>query len=140
MTGRSAKSESYAYYKCSNSHKKGRCICGSNALPKDKIEKLVIEVLKARVLTDNNLEKLVDLVNKELKDQTLSIKDRFNVVDTELIEIESKLGKLYEAIETEKLSLDDIAPRLKMCRARQKELQGICMNLEVSTIAIKAEK
>jgi len=35
-------------------------------IPKDKLERLVIEQIKTRVLTDENLEELVSMVNEEL--------------------------------------------------------------------------
>ena len=47
---------------CSRGRKQGKEACGARAIPKDKLERLVIEQLESRVLTDDNLEELVRLV------------------------------------------------------------------------------
>ena len=66
MTGRSAKSQQYFYYMCSRSFKQGKDACEARTLPKDHLEQLVVNQLKQRVLTDQNMEELVRLVNEEL--------------------------------------------------------------------------
>jgi len=66
MIGRSAKSHQYYYYVCNRGFKQGKESCNSRNLPKEKIEKLVIEQIKQKVLTQECLETLVKLVNEEL--------------------------------------------------------------------------
>ncbi len=51
----------------------------ARAIPKDKLERLVIEKLKSRVLTDDNLEELVKLVNEELRSASLELKERLDI-------------------------------------------------------------
>jgi site-specific DNA recombinase len=67
MIGRSAKSHQYYYYMCSRSFKQGKDVCNAKILPKEKLERLVIEQLQSKVLTEENLEELVKLVNEELQ-------------------------------------------------------------------------
>lgn len=50
MIGRSAKSHQYYYYACNGSFKQGKDTCSARPLPKDKLEQLVIEQIKHRVL------------------------------------------------------------------------------------------
>jgi predicted CopG family antitoxin len=45
-------------------------------IPKDKLERLVIEQIKTRVLTDENLEELVSMVNEELDSVSDGLKER----------------------------------------------------------------
>jgi hypothetical protein len=54
MIGHSAKSHRHFYYMCSRSCKQGKEACDAKTLPKEK--------LQSKVLTDENLEKLVRLV------------------------------------------------------------------------------
>ena len=122
LTGQSAKSGRYFYYVCSRSLKHGTEACNAGMLPKEKIERLVIEQLKARVLTDDNMEELVKLVNEELQATCCGLKDRLDAIDTELQDVRVRLGKLYEALETGKLDLNDLAPRIKELKIRQDEL------------------
>ena len=73
MVGNSAKSHRNYYYVCSRSAKQGKEACGSRMLPKVKLERLVIDELKSRVLTDENLEQLVMLVNDDLRLRLLAL-------------------------------------------------------------------
>ncbi|MDO9580840.1 MAG: recombinase family protein, partial [Bacteroidales bacterium] len=122
MVGRSAKSHRYYYYTCNRSCKQGREACDSRILPKDKIERLVIDQIKQRVLNRQCLEELVRMVNEELDTGHLLTKDKLTNIDTELLELENRLSRLYDALETGKLTLDDLAPRIKELRAKQDEL------------------
>jgi len=46
MIGRSAKSHHYHYYTCNGGYKQGRDACDARALPKDRLEHLVIEQIQ----------------------------------------------------------------------------------------------
>jgi site-specific DNA recombinase len=66
MIGRSAKSHQYFYYTCNGGFKKGKGTCDARALPKDKLEHMIMEQIKRRVLNPQSLEELVGLANMEL--------------------------------------------------------------------------
>ena len=104
-------------------------------IPKEKVERQVIEQLRARVLTEENLERLVKMVNEELQTLSASLNDRLEVVDTELRDVKARLAKLYEALETGKLELDDLAPRIKELKLRQDELSKARVLLEAEVAA-----
>ena len=122
ITGHSAKSGKYFYYVCSRSYKQGKDFCHARMLPKAKLERLVIDRLRARVLTDENLEKLVVMVNEELQSASGILKERIDAINAELIDVTNRLSKHYDALETGKLELDQLAPRIKQLRDRQDEL------------------
>ena len=111
MIGRSAKSHQYYYYMCSKSHKQGKGACDARMLPKGKLEHLVIEQLKGKVLTQEYMEELVKLVNEELDSTHCVLKDRLDAIDAESGDIRARLSKLYDALETGKLCLDELAPQ-----------------------------
>jgi len=67
MIGAAAKSGKYHYYRCSNNFKVGKEICSAPLVSKPKIEGFVIERIKQKVLTDENVTELVKLVNEEVK-------------------------------------------------------------------------
>lgn len=67
MTGHSAKSGRHFYYQCSRSLRQGEEACDAHMFPKDKLERLVLDQLRSRVLTNENLERLVTMVNEELQ-------------------------------------------------------------------------
>jgi len=135
MIGRSAKSHQYYYYTCNRSFKQGRDACDARALPKDKLEQLVIGQIKENMLNQEWLEELVELVNKELSANNDTLKDKLEAIDAELNDVSNRLSKLYDALETGKLTLDDLAPRIKELRVRQDELSKTGLQLEAENIA-----
>jgi site-specific DNA recombinase len=135
MTGRGAKSNHYHYYVCSGNYKQGKDACDARALPKEWLERLVIEQVKERVLNPDWLEELVKLVNEELDSSQGILRDRLDTVDAELNEVELRLSRLYDALETGKLSLDDLSPRIKNLRARHDELRKARLQLEAEMAA-----
>ena len=134
MIGRSAKSHRYYYYSCNRSNKQGKDSCNSRAFPKEKLEREVIDRIKDKVLTQECLEELVKLVNEELGSANLILNDKQDAVDAELNDVSMRLLKLYEALETGKLSLDDLAPRIKELKARQDELSKARVQVEAEML------
>ena len=140
MIGHSAKSHSHFYYTCSRSFKQGKDACDARLLPKEKLERLVIEQLRSKVLTDENLEELVTLVNEELQCVSYGLKDRMDVIDSELRDARVRLSRLYDALETGKLELDGLAPRIRELKARQDELSRARVQIEAEMVARGVEQ
>ena len=80
MTGHSAKPKRHFYYLCSRSFKQGKDACDARMLPKEKLERQIIEQLKSKVLTDENLEELVMLVNEELQSTSCALRERLDII------------------------------------------------------------
>jgi site-specific DNA recombinase len=140
MIGHSAKSHSHFYYVCSRSFKQGKDACDARMLPKEKLEHLVIEQLRSKVLTNENLEELVTLVNEELQSASYGLKDRMDIIDAELRDVRARLSRLYDALETGKLELDDLSPRIRELKARQDELTKTRVQVEAEMIARRVEQ
>ena len=140
MIGRSAKSHQFYYYVCNRSYKQGKDACNSRALPKERLERLVIDQLKEKVLTQECLEELVKLVNEELALANVVLKDKLDATDAELNDVRARLTRHYDALETGKIDLDDIAPRIKELRARQNELSKDRLHIEVEMAAEGTER
>lgn len=66
MVGCAAKSGQFFYYRCNSALRRGAEACRTGWLPKSKIEGFVIDRLKEKVLTDENLTDLVRMVNEEI--------------------------------------------------------------------------
>ncbi len=122
MVGRSAKSHRYYYYACNRGCKQGREACDSRILPKKKIEHLVIEQIKSKILDGKYLEELVRIVNEELGAGYAVVKEKIANIDFEIQEVGNRLTRLYDALETGRLDLNDLAPRIKELRVKQDEL------------------
>ncbi len=112
MTVRSGKSGQHHYYVCSNFLNKGEHVCNNKGFNINKMESFIVEVLNQRVLTERNLKELIKIISEEFlifkKNSTRDLEH----IDKQLKNIDKRSKKLYEAIETGKLSLEIIAPRL----------------------------
>ena len=140
MIGHSAKSHSYYYYLCSRSFKQGKDSCDARMLPKEKLERLIIEQLRSKVLIDESLEQLVTMVNEELQSASSGLKDRTEIIDTEQKDVSARLSKLYDALETGKLQLDDLAPRIRELKSRQDELSKTRVQIEAEMVVQGVEQ
>ena len=124
LIGVDAKSGQFSYYVCGTLLKKGAGSCSAHYLNSTKFEGLVIDKIKEHILTTENLARLVNLVNEEMDSTSKSYRDELNAVSDETINISHRLERLYDAIETGKIGLDDLAPRIHELRDRQEKVQA----------------
>jgi len=112
----------YHYYMCGNARRKGREVCPSPILPRDKVEGFVIDRIKSHILTEDNLEELVRLTNEELCQSYSENRDRLELIQAQIEEMDSRLSKLYDAIETGDFEGTELAPRLRALSQKKEEL------------------
>jgi len=122
MSGHSAKSGQFFYYRCANALKGGAAECLSHWIPKSKIEGFVIEKIKNYVLTENNLIELMRLTNEELDSEMKNEREQKVTLERQINDVESRLEHLYDALETGSFSNDELAPRIRKWKTRQEEL------------------
>ena len=113
LIGMEAKSGKFSYYVCGTLNKKGAGSCTARYLNSRKLESIVIDKIKAHVLSTENLTKLAEFVSQELNCNSESYREECNTIEKELIDTCGRLQRVYDAIETGKISLDDIAPRIR---------------------------
>ena len=123
MIGTAAKSGKYLYYECDSRFKKGKDSCVGLRVRKDMVENSVVEKIRQNILTEENLIKLVHLINVEMLETAGRLERQLEQTEKELVSISGKLTKLYVALESGKLDMDDLAPRIKDLRTCQHELQ-----------------
>ncbi len=73
---------------------------------------------------------LVNLVNEEMDSVSRSHQDELSLILNEMGDVNSRLERLYDAIETGKVELDDLAPRIRQLRTRQEQLQDRRIEIE----------
>lgn len=107
----SAKSGKYFYFTCQGSSKGS---CDQKALPIEKFEDFIVQLLKERVLTSENLKKLLLLVNEEFQVFKKEYEGKLKHIGALIEERTKRRDRLFETIETGNVKLADIAPRLKV--------------------------
>jgi hypothetical protein len=113
----------YHYYMCGNARRKGREVCPSPILRKDKVEGFVINHIKDCILTEDNLEELVRLTNEELAQTCTEEREKLELLQPQIAEADSRLGKLYDALETGEFKGGELASRIQALFQKKEELQ-----------------
>jgi hypothetical protein len=98
-------------------------VCPSPILPKDRVEGFVIDRIKGCILTQENLEELVRLTNEELAQTCAEEREKLEVIEAQIADIDSRLGKLYDALETGEFKSGELAPRIEALSQKKEELQ-----------------
>ena len=77
------------------------------------MEDFVVEKIRGRILTEATIVELVTLVAEEIDAMAGELSGRLDVIDAELGDVQSRLQRLYEALETSDLTLESwVAPHL----------------------------
>jgi site-specific DNA recombinase len=123
LQGCAAKTSRYHYYECFTRLSQGKDVCGARMVRRDKIEGFVIEKLKSRVLTDENLRQLVELTNETILEGRGDLAKQLKAVQAQLKDVRRRLGKLYDAIETGKMDAKTLAPRIRELQQKEADLE-----------------
>lgn len=123
MTGHAVKSGKFFYYMCGNARKRGKGLCTTPLLPKERIENYVVDRIREYILTEENLLELVKITNENQVQTCSSENDRLSSINVEMEGVESRLSKLYEALETGEFKSGELAPRIKALFEKKEELQ-----------------
>jgi site-specific DNA recombinase len=139
LVGHDAKSGRFTYYVCGTLLKKGTDSCPTRYLNRQQFENLVIDKIKEHVLTTDNLTRLVHMVNEEMDSLAIEYRQRSDNVINEIADVDRRLDRLYDALETGRIQLADLAPRIQQLRQRREQLQAARLQLEQELSARRVE-
>ncbi|MBI4311033.1 MAG: recombinase family protein [Chloroflexi bacterium] len=139
LIGQEAKSGKFAYYVCGTLIRQGKGACDAPYLNAAKFERHVIDELKAQVLTQEHLRALVRLLAEEMDSTSTERRERLEAVKEDLDDVATRLERLYDALETGKLTLDDLGPRIQQLRVRQDQLMAAREDLEQMVVERRQE-
>ena len=111
MTIRTGKSGRYRYYACSIKARQGETGCKGRSIPMDKLDDMVVNHIEDRLLDPARLEKLLGSILGRREDQAERRREHIASLQRQATESESRLKRLYDAIEAGVADLDD--PALK---------------------------
>lgn len=130
LVGHDAKHGQFTYYVCGTLLKKGAGACPSRYINGTKFEHVVVDKIKEQILTEENLKELVRQINEEVEIASVEYRERLDTVLFELEDTSQRLTRLYDALETNRLGIDDLAPRIQELRHRQAQLLTTKAELE----------
>ena len=117
-----AKSGQFAYYVCSSLFRQGAGACTARYLNATKVEDLVIEKVRERILTEETITELVTLVAEEIDNLAGEVNGRLEAFNSELSDVDTRLENLYQALETQQLPIEVLSPRILSLKGRQDQL------------------
>ena len=117
-----AKSGQFAYYVCSSLFREGAGACTARYLNATKVEDLVIEKVRERILTEETITELVTLVAEEIDNLAGEVNGRLTAINSELSDVDTRLENLYQALETQQLPIEVLSPRILSLKSRQDQL------------------
>ena len=123
LTAHEAKSGQFTYYVCHSLLKQGQGACDTPRLNFKKFERMIIDSIRENILTESNIRELVKLVNEESDSVIREQREKVEAVEEELNEIRRRLDRLWQAVETTDLEINDILPRIREHKERQEKLE-----------------
>ncbi|MEF3305345.1 recombinase family protein [Paenibacillus sp. GYB003] len=84
----------HLYYMCQAYHSKGKVACGTNLIPKDRIEGQVITTVKALLHSESIIDEVLAKLEQDVKQDTYEIQQTLNLVEKELTRNEAMQKKL----------------------------------------------
>ena len=118
-----AKSGQFAYYVCASLFREGAGACSNGRyLNANKVEDLVVEKIRERILTEETITELVTLVAEEIDNIAGEVNGRLTAINSELSDVDTRLENLYQALETKQLPIEVLSPHILALKSRQDQL------------------
>ena len=124
LSGQDSKSGQFAYYVCQSLQKRGSGACDAPRLNARRFEEMVVEKIRANILTEGNIRELVKLVDEEMDGVAKEQRVKLETVEAELADVRRRLERLYNLVETTDMDIDDFKPRIRDHRERQERLEA----------------
>lgn len=134
MTLATGKGGRYKYYKCTNRKNKGNYICTSGNIPMERTDEIVLNRLTEQVLVPERLNAMMVTLRRRIKSSQENQQERINELNRQLKLTEQKQLKLFEAIESGTIELDETLQR----RAQQHKSAREALLIELA--AVKREQ
>ena len=103
--------------------KRGRGACEAPRLNARRFERLVVDQLRANVLTESNIRDLVRLVGEEMDAVASERRKQLETIESEFADVRRRLDRLYHLMETTELDISDVLPRVREHKERRERLE-----------------
>jgi site-specific DNA recombinase len=107
MTLRTGKSGRYRYYTCATCAQKGKTACDGRSIPMEKLDRLVTERLADQLFTPERVGNLLAGLVERQASRDEDQGTRLSALRAKVTDAESRLGRLYAAIESGVADISD---------------------------------
>ena len=119
-TGTTRGERKYTYYSCAGCQQKGKAVCKGRHIPVAKLDDLVTENIRDRLLTTERLGHILEALVERRSRQDTAVAERRAALERELAGYKEKLARLYRAIEEGVVDLDaDLKQRIQTLKSER---------------------
>ncbi len=123
LSAAEAKGGRYTYYVCQSILKRGSKTCNCPRLNSNRFERLIIDQIRENILTEKNVRGLVQLLDEEMDGVAREHRQRLETIETELKDVNERLDRIWEAIETANIDMAHASERIAAHRERRERLE-----------------
>ena len=124
MTAAEAKSGKYTYYICHSLLKRGKGTCETPRLNAKNFEKIIVDEIRANILTESNIRDLVKLLDEEMDGVAREQRERLESIDGELEEVKNQLGRVWHFIaRSDSVDVAEASDLIVELRERKEKLE-----------------
>ena len=124
MTAAEAKSGKYTYYICHSLLKRGKGTCTTPRLNAKKFENIIVDELRANILTESNIRDLVKIVDEEMDGVAIEQRDMLESIDGELEEVKKQLARVWHFIaKSDSVDVAEASDLIVELRERKEKLE-----------------
>ena len=107
-TGTSHTNKVYNYYSCVSSNKMGKLACAGRRISMPTLDRIVVEHLADRLFTPERIGEIIEEVHNRTQKKASESDKRAADLRKGLLDVETRLGRLYSSIEQGIVELDDL--------------------------------
>jgi DNA invertase Pin-like site-specific DNA recombinase len=131
-TGTSSTGRVYKYCTCSGAARVGDTLCRGRSIAMDKLDSMVVDHLTERLFTPTRLTGVLSSLAQRRVEKDAEVGRRVAALETEAIEAEDKLKRLYRMVEDGVAELDDILrERIAALRSDRERAQSALDRIRV---------
>ena len=124
LSAAEAKSGKYSYYVCHSLLMRGSGACDTPRLNAKSFEKLIVDEIRANILTESNIRDLVKLLDEEMDGVASEQRERLKTIEEEIEDVKRSLGRIWRVIETTDIKMADASERIREHRERKVRLEA----------------
>ena len=124
MTAAEAKGGKYTYYVCHSLLKRGSGACETPRLNAKSFEKLIVDEIRANILTESNIRDLVKLLDEEMDGVAHEQRQRLQTIDEELEDVKKQLGRVWNFVaKSDSVDVAEASDLIVELRERKEKLE-----------------
>ena len=114
----------YTYYICHSLLKRGKGTCETPRLNAKKFEKIIVDEIRANILTESNIRDLVKLLDEEMDGVARDQRHMLESIDGELEEVKNQLGRVWHFIaRSDSIDVAEASDLIVELRERKEKLE-----------------